>query len=325
MKKITILTREVSPITALSKRIRNFLRFLKYFMQGGIFDTDIIRLGGHTAVTRSLLNGLKHLGTEYIYNPLSESAVSDTVVVLTDMQALRQAIEWKKNGKIKKLIAGPNLLDLPTKYNKALSAPEIDIVLVPSEWVKEVYGKLDPALSGKLVIWYAGVDTEYWKLANTAAKQKEILVYWKDTTPRSFCLEVESLIKKSNYGVNRIRYGHYNKKHYREMLRRSSFAVFLSLTESQGLALAESWAMNVPTLVWSPEMNHPYVRGIQASSAPYLSKATGTFWKELGELEALLANNAHLQTYAPSAWVAEHMSDEVSARMFLAICNNTSR
>ncbi len=318
---ITILTRQVSAAAALIARLRNILRFAKYVIKGGIIDLDTIRLGGHTAVTRSLLAGLKKTGADFVYNPISERAITDTVVVLTDMKALKQAIEWKRTGKIKKLLAGPNMLDLPSKYNQALSAKEIDTILVPSEWVKKVYEKLDPALVGKIAIWYAGVDEQYWQPAH-AAKSKDALVYWKDTTPRSFCLEVERIIASKGYVVHRIRYGHYNKSNFKSALSESLVAVFLSMTESQGLALAEAWAMDVPTFVWNPEMNHPYIRGVEASAAPYLSKETGTTWKELGELDVLLSGTFDPKRFSPRTWTLAHMTDALSARMLLDICNN---
>ena len=321
MKKITILTREVSVRAFVVKNIRNFLRFLKYAMKGFI-DTDILLFSGHAAVTKSLIQGLSEMKTDFVYNPVLEKNVSDTVIVVSDMKALNQAIQWKKDGKIKKLLAGPNLLDLPTKYNHALSAKEIDTVLVPSEWVKQVYEKLNPDLAGKIAIWYSGIDEKYWQPARIAPKQKEILVYWKNTTPRSFCLEVESIIKEHGYIVHRIRYGYYTKAHYKKMLDQSTYAVFLSLTESQGLALAEAWAMNVPTIVWDPEMGHPYVHNITVTSAPYLSEQTGIKWKELDEFESILGGSTLVEkSFSPREWVLSHMTDKISARMLVDISN----
>ena len=180
MKKITILTREVSVRAFVVKNIRNFLRFLKYAMKGFI-DTDILLFSGHAAVTKSLIQGLSEMKTDFVYNPVLEKNVSDTVIVVSDMKALNQAIQWKKDGKIKKLLAGPNLLDLPTKYNHALSAKEIDTVLVPSEWVKQVYekspfgiralmkniGSQHVLLQNKKRFWYTGKiphqDHSAWK------------------------------------------------------------------------------------------------------------------------------------------------------------------
>ena len=325
MQKITILTRRVSIYAFIRKGVRNILRFLKYFILGGRIDTDILFLSGHIAVTKSLLAGLKETKADFIFNPISEKDVSDTVVVLSDMSALAQAITWKKEGKIKRLLAGPNLLDLPTERNKALTAPEIDLIIVPSDMVKQIYEKLNPSLVGKIAIWYAGVDTNYWKPIQKE-KEKEILVYWKNTTPKAFCLEVEAIIKKNGYSVNRVRYGHYNKQYYKNMLNRSAYAVVLSVTETQSLALVEAWAMNVPTIVWYPEIEHSFIRGVITTAAPYLSEDTGVKWKELNDLDSLLADNTlSSKTFSPRDWVLNNMTDRISAELLIKICGSITR
>lgn len=320
--KITILTRRVSIGALLRKGLRNILRFIKYFIKGGIYDIDIIRYSGHTAVTKSLVKGLEDIKTEFVFNPIFTKNITDTVVVLSDLSALYQAVEWKKTGKIKKLIAGPSLINLPTQYNKTLSAPEIDLILVPSEMTKLIYEKLNPDLIGKIIIWYSGVDTNYWQPTNTAKERREIVVYWKNFST-AFNLEVESILKNKGYKVNRIVYGKYNKKYYKKLLEKSMFAVFLSVTETQGLALVEAWSMGVPTIVWDPEIEHYYLRNIRTTSAPYLSEKTGLRWKELDELKLLLDNDKlDLKNFSPREWVLNNMTNKKSAELLLKICKN---
>lgn len=325
--KLTILTQEVSLKASFFKKIRNVLRFVKYFIQGGIANTDILFFSGHTAVTKSLILGLRDIKADFVFNPVSEKNVTDTVVVLSDMKALAQAIQWKKEGKIKKLLAGPSLIDLPTIYNKALTEKEIDLIIVPSQVTVDIYEKLNPAFIGKIAIWYVGVDTKYWEPKNTP-KQKEMLVYWKNTSPKSFCLAVEALIKSKGYTVNRVRYGHYNKSSFKKMLERSICSVFISVTETQGVALAEAWSMNVPTLVWEARQEHLFLRGVTTSAAPYLSEQTGTTWKELGDLEILLNDienkKLDLSMFAPRTWVEGHMTDAISAKKLLEICESVN-
>ena len=103
------------------------------------------------------------------------------------------------------------------------------------------------------------------------------------------------------------------------------FAVVIDRVESQGLFLAEAWAMNVPTLCFDPHCyrwicpNETYDY-FHTSSAPYLSEATGAEWFELSELELLLDNIEQLKKKSyPRKWVEEHMTDEVCAERFLEI------
>ena len=53
--------------------------------------------------------------------------------------------------------------------------------------------------------------------------------------------------------------------------------VFLSTFETQGIALAEAWSMDVPAIVWDPQGQAEW-RGrtfTSRSSAPFLTPATG--------------------------------------------------
>ena len=321
MEKLTILTRRVSLAYALLKKARNMLRFLRAFAKGGIIDFDYIRYGGHVAVTRSLVHGLRELGTSFNYNPVSVSAIGDVVVVLSGVGAVRQAIELKKQGKIKKLFVGPNVVEMSTEYDNLLAAPEIDACLVPSDMTVAIYERLTPALRGRCVSWYAGVGEKYWSPLEHVSIAKNVAVYWKNA-PKPFCMEVERLLTVHGYTPLRIVYGRYNKKEFRRKLRMSAFSVFLSITETQGIALAESWAVNVPTLAWDPQIEHYYIRGLQTTAAPYLTDATGLRWKELGEFEAAI-KNFFAGGFQPRAWVMEHMTDRVSAEQLVQLCKAT--
>ena len=52
-------------------------------------------------------------------------------------------------------------------------------------------------------------------------------------------------------------------------------AVFISRSESQGLALAEAWAMDVPTLVWQGPPGDGGSLFNLSDPSPYLTSHTG--------------------------------------------------
>lgn len=52
--------------------------------------------GGHSAVTRSLIEGLKKNRLPYSYNVRSENDLAENVLVLSGKETLKQAIDWKK-------------------------------------------------------------------------------------------------------------------------------------------------------------------------------------------------------------------------------------
>ena len=74
-----------------------------------------------------------------------------------------------------------------------------------------------------------------------------------------------------------VTYGKYTRRSFRRILRKCQAAVWLGTTESQGLALLECWAMDVPSLVRIRDSFTDTVTGkeFESSSAPYLSRECG--------------------------------------------------
>ena len=108
--KLTILT-DPLPVGRdfFSETARRWMRRLKYAMQERSFSSHP-RYRGHFAVTRSLVEGLEKIGADLNYNPTKLSQLADTVIVLANVHALRQAIRLKQEGKIHRLFAGPNVV-----------------------------------------------------------------------------------------------------------------------------------------------------------------------------------------------------------------------
>jgi hypothetical protein len=285
--------------------------------------------GGPASVTASLLNGFTRLGVHFNYNPSRIDEVGDVVIVLANAHALGQAIILKQSGHIKKLLAGPNLVVRAIDDGGILASPEIDICIVPSYWVKPSYEDDQPTLKNRIQIWYAGVDTNYWQPTSSLqqkidAGEKNVLVYWK-TENEAFCRDVEIALKKHGFHPIRLHYNHYAKEQYKTKLSKCLFSVFITRSESQGIAFAESWAMDVPTLVWDPQQ--PLViRGKEhwpVAACPYLTNSTGILWKNITEFNVLLQNiRDHVSNFSPRSWIEKNMTDLVSASNMLKIIQN---
>lgn len=288
--------------------------------------------GGPSSVTKSLLRGLKKLGVNFNHNPRSIEEVGDCVYALSDVNTVYQGIDLKRRGIINKLVAGPNIMTRSNECNRVLASPEIDTYIVNSEWTYIAYIEDESSLKGRLQIWPAGVDADYWKPEKSLRQKitkgtKKILVYWK-TESEQFCSMVEKTIRSAGFKPVRIQYGHYNKEHFKNALQGAVCAVFISRSESQGIALAESWAMDVPTLVW--DLQEPATMCGKAfwpvSAAPYLSKYNGVFWKNNQELQLLLSDlYKNIDLACPREWTLRHMTDEICAQYLLDIINTAPR
>lgn len=274
---------------------------------------------GHQAVTESFLNGLKTLGINFNVNPQDKEKIFPVVIALAGINNLKKFIKWRKKGKIKKLIVGPNMVGSPLERNGIIFSKEVDKFLTPGEWTYRSYKRYALQKNTNNVdIWYAGVNEHFWK-PEIIDKNNDVLVYWK-TEPISFCHEVCTILQKYGWKPHIIKYGCYEKNTYKRLLNNSQFAVFLSKNESQGIALAEAWAMDVPTLVWDLQEKHTYLGCTYeyASAAPYLNNFVGMRWKTLKELEAIISN-INLTIFHPREWVLCNMTDRISALQLLKL------
>jgi glycosyltransferase involved in cell wall biosynthesis len=242
--------------------------------------------------------------------------------VLADTLQLRRAIKWKNEGRIKTLLAGPNLVTRPTECNSLVASAEIDAYLVPSRWCLIAYEEDEPRLKNRIKLWPAGVDTNYWK-PNGQDKTNEILVYLKYES-RSFANQVDTRIRKHGYTPITIEYGKYKMENYRHLLNRVQAVVFLSRSESQGLALAEAWAMDVPTLVWNPQELIAHGKTYsEVSACPLLTPLTGVDWKMLDQLDIILSQFNHCkENFMPRQWVLNNLTDKKSAQIILDIIHS---
>lgn len=277
--------------------------------------------GGHAGVNRSIQRGCTLNNITYNWNP-DKTLVYPTVVVLAGKKYIEQAIAYKKEGKIKKLLVGPNVFVRSCEGGGIMADPMIDACLVPGEWVRIAYEQDNPALIGRIAVWPAGIDEYYWSPLNHDQKTKNVIIYWK-TESEQFINQIKQCLVARGWNPLLVRYGFYNQQHYKELLQNAAFAVFISISESQGLALAEAWSMNVPTIVWDQQYLVAHGREYKiVSSCPYLSNQAGMRWKTLDEFENSIKNiDSLLPCYTPRAWVLEHMTDSESIRNLMNIVN----
>ena len=281
---------------------------------------------GHYAVVRSAVEGLRSIGADFNHDPRSFGELA-RIVYAPANEALRQAADLKREGRIDFLAAGPANALFPEEEGNILLDPAIDLLIVPSGWVRQLYSASGPAIVGKTRICPSGVDAELWKPSG-APRESQCIVYWKSGDEK-FVEEVEAILDSRILEPVRIRYGHYSTGEYRKLLDKSVFGVFLSSFETQGLALAEAWSMDVPTLVWNPRSEASY-RGrsfTAGSSAPYLSDATGCEWSSIGDFSGMLDHAIRQrEKFHPRDWVLRHMTDaSCAAFLFNTIRSEATR
>lgn len=278
---------------------------------------------GPQAVNRSLITGLNELDYDYRLNFCSPQLDGTaTFFVNTSIGALRWAICLKNKKKIKRVIAGPNLVVMPDNFSHLVLSPEIDIILVPSDWVKELWLSNAPELSGRVFVWAAGVDD--FGLNETQGGERKPLLYIKNI-PDEVIIGVESILREENIDYDIIRYGEFIRQEYLDKLDRTNFMIYLQNSESQGISLLEAWGKGVPTLVWSCgyfeyDSKKFYAKNI---AAPYLNDESGRFFATPNELKDLLKliKSGGIKFY-PREYYINNFTNKICAEKFLKIIQN---
>jgi hypothetical protein len=256
------------------------------------------------------------------YNPPTH-LLNKTCLVLSGIDTLRYAIDQKKMGNIELLVAGPNVITVPSEADSLIASQEVDVCLVPSMWVKELYSAISPELKYRLAIWQAGVEAKYWcpkvPFQEINLDKNQYLLYIKGVEGERLAKEYIALFDRIGVAYKVVIYGKYSLAHYKFLLSNSTLMIVLGGTESQGLAIAEAWAMNVPTFIYfvdswkSPDGNNYW-----AEAAPCLSSQTGAYFRGTSDLFDLLESiRSNKLKYTPREWVLHHMTDEVCAKLLL--------
>ena len=321
---LTVLT---APIIPAPRRLYQTLRAaVRMIVKPGVPVPRSSQYPGHYSLVRSVVEGLRALHADFNFNPRSFGGLG-RVVYAPANEALLQVVALKRRGAVDFVVAGPVNALFADEVNGILRTPEIDLLIVPSEWTIDLY-KDFPELARKIRVCPCGVDAEHWKPTGRE-KERLAVVYWKSGDER-FCETVEAIVRRC--GLEPLRFqskpgeNHFfEAAAYREALDRAVVGVFLSAFETQGIALAEAWSMDVPTLVWNPRSETEW-RGrtfTSKSSSPYLTPSTGAAWRTIDDLEPVL-NRAlrSLGDFRPRAWVLAHMTDAICSGMLYKIIHD---
>jgi hypothetical protein len=314
-KNLTILTDPMPwGLEILNEGSRRIARIVRDALRPNRMYFNHPNYRGHFAVTRSLIEGLKKIGVSFNYNPRYPWQLADTVVVLAGARTLRQAIRLKKKGKIKKLFAGPNIVVFSSDFNSLIAEPQVDAVITPSDLVVDLYLQDNPSLKGRIFSWPAGVDSQFWSPDN-AINRSNILIFEKQVTgPVGPVEPYAEYLRSLGWHVQIIKYGAFSHSQYLESLNKSCLMLGFVGNESQGIAWAEAWSADVPTLIWRNTSNVWGGRRFACSTAPYLTSQNGLFFDGLEDFKMQFAYwEAHREQFKPRAWTLENMSDEVCA------------
>lgn len=272
------------------------------------------KYSGPQAVEDSLRRGLSQAVIPHRFN-CSRPKLDGLSVFFVNgsMDCLRWAIKLKAEGKIRKLVAGPNLVVLPEDRGGIILNPNIDLILFPSEWTKNFFCSRQPELRDKIEIWPAGV-AEHEAIKN---KRKGFLVFYKNN--EALFKEIVRFLEEQGEEFDILEYGKFDRVQYYDLLEKREKMIYISNSESQGIALQEAWIRDVPTFAYS--------RGYwefgkekwsdKSIGAPYLTPDCGLFFNSFDDFTNKFKEFANKEFSARDYCLA-NLSDKKTTSEFIA-------
>ena len=271
---------------------------------------------GHLSRLRSIWNGINALGISVNINPKTPEDLYPVVYCTnlardnTSLQEMLTAlIDWKVRGDIAAILAGP--LITPSFIQQF--GNQIDVLFVASDYFQTQPNR---------VVMPAAPNFEYFKRNRPVKEARQVLLYYKPDLERvplaplknQFIAFLDTL--KMPYA--QLTYSNYSPRLFKHLLDESFVMVAFSGPETQGISWAESWAMDVPTLMFDGyKLDRPVVNE-SCAAAPYLPLTCGRHWHHLEQLEHFLLQTRDLLIpFQPATWVREHFGYECIGKILV--------
>jgi len=274
---------------------------------------------GPTKVVRNVMKGLDRLGYPYVVN--------------RDVRSTRRL--WVANESVPLqylprerpfTVAGPSIWVLPEDIRERIDWNRM-VYVQPSLWtcrLWEFYG----FSKCPMVIWPVGLDLDDYSPAVRGSVSRKVVIYHKDRDPQELPALIASLARRRLDAILII-YGRYRQEDFIEAVRSSAFVIWHGARESQGLALEEVLACNVPILVWDvPRLTdahggyqfRPETDAVGVTAAPYFDKRCGIKVLRPDSIDDAIDEMIdRIDEFAPRAFVNDNLSLERQTRAFVAL------
>jgi hypothetical protein len=283
------------------------------------------RTSGPKKVVDNLIKGLNKIGYPYVIN--AGMSACTRLWIHDDITALQSLATLDKNIKV---IVGPNLFVMPRNIYPTIDLSRV-VYLAPSDWAGQMWKDFGFDRC-PLDVWPTGIDTKaHIPHISSPMAKKSVLIYFKQRLPEELEM-VHNILDRKKIPYRTIIYGHYRHKDYVKILESTRYIVWVGRQESQGIALEEALAMNIPILVWDVSrvghwlaskremayFTEPENDYTNTTTAPYFDQTCGIKVRNVQEVEkAIDRMESSWQTYRPREFILRNLSLEKQARDFV--------
>ncbi len=289
-----------------------------------IYKTDLNSVNGPSKVVNNLIKGLKKLNYPFVLN---KKISSTPYAFIPNGKSNLFALREKKDTKV---IIGPNLFimstDIPIYIRSYIK--QASQFIQPCSWVVDLWKILDYRLTN-LNIWPTGIDIDEF-IPSNSKKKKKVLLYHK-LRPQEELILIKNVLDKMKLEYNLVIYGKYDEKTFKEILAETSFILWHGKHESQGIALQESLACNIPILViecsslWG-QINFGYdnlfdkLKKFKVTTVPYFDNTCGIIVEKIDDLkDGINKISDEFTSFAPRGYVEKNLNLSKQAKELLEL------
>lgn len=248
---------------------------------------------GPKKVVDNLILGLEQFNIPYSIN--LDPAVCPYNIIHDDMDALMYLNQIQAHTKN---LLGPNICFEPNNLI-AHGVPlrshilEQSKWLVPSQWVEKFWkqkGYVHP-----IAVWAVGVDTDTFTPENTLGEpvptRQGVLLYTKGRSQEDID-EIKTFLGAHNIETTVFAYGTYSEAALMQAAKNARYGIILDSSESQGLAIEEMLALDLPLVVFDittlDQKTHGSPKEYVATSVPYFDHSCGYSSSHIEEFKQLV-------------------------------------
>jgi len=282
---------------------------------------------GPGMVYKNLRKGLEAIGAEVADYPIKSIGDWEDYLV-----CLSNPAPWEMEGGLLECelnpssisLLGPNNWEIPNAH----TASKYSNFLVPSQWVKDLYLTFPFMEDKNIHVWPVGIDTEEWPLTKSSEKVGDCLIYFKGREERIKDAAVELCVdKRLSWGG--LVYGSYAEEALHDAVNQCRFAILVTKTESQGIAVQQILASGLPCFVFEKECWDDRDDGVSCpgSAVPYWDERCGVKVREDASREEIYEAFTYflenLDSFDPRAFIEENLTLELCAQKFIDILEAT--
>lgn len=221
----------------------------------------------------------------------------------------------------KKFILGPHWEVNPQKVLKINNIYQNAIYIQPSDWV--INNFWSNVKNIPLRSFCFSVDTDKFVPLEPIQNRNQIFVYYKHRHPNDL-KQITNYLNQRQIDYVVINYSDkYLEKYYLDILQNSKYGIWVGSHESQGFALEEALACDIPLLVWNVDnLNQEYIRrkykfNVKATTIPYWDHRCGEYFYSIDRLDQTFNKFIkQLETYQPRQYILDNLTVEIRASKF---------